>query len=156
MSESKLRDLSMLNKSIQYTPGDVFYYRAQKKRYGGVFLFYQEPFYLIALSEEITVPVQCIRVEDVLRSPLYTLAWFSDTELLAPRRIHRIGKVNVIGDFSNRAGLLIDGQGSVRLKNVGQSATWKHAFSSFTLRDTVIGDVLSTRSVPKTRSESFA
>ena len=89
-------------------------------------------------------------MEDVLCSPLYTLAWFSEVELVMPSRTHRIGTVAITDDYSNRAGLLIDGQGGVLLKNDGQGATWRHEHRVFALRDAFVEDVLNTRFVPKT------
>lgn len=114
-----------------------------------MFLFRQQGYYLIAISEEIPKPIHSICVEDVLHSPLYTIAWFSDIDLLLPKRIHKIGTISIDEDYSNRAGLLIDGDG-VYLRNVGQRATWKHEYCSFTLHDANIMDVLSNKYVPKT------
>ena len=140
----------LLKNGENYCSGDVFYYRTKKKIYGSVFLFRQQDYYLFAISEEIDVPAGNIRLEDVLRSPLYTLAWFSEVELLMPSRMHRIGTVAITDDYTNRAGLLIDGQEGVLLKNAGQGATWRHEFRAFALRDAFVEDVLNTRFLPKT------
>ena len=132
-------------------PGDVFYYRSKKKLYGGVILFRQRDCQLIALSEEITKNPRSIQIADVLQTPLYTLAWFSDVEMLLRQRLHRIGTVSVTDDYSNRAGMLIDEQGKILLKNVGQRATWKHEYRAFSLRDAVVEDVLTVKYIPKTQ-----
>ena len=145
-----IRTVGILIKNTKdYSPGDVFYYKSKKKTYGGVFLYRQQEYYLIALSEEILKPIRTICVTDILELALFTLAWFSDVDLLLPKRLHIIDTIPLAEDFSNRAGLLIDEQG-VYLKNVGQSATWKHEFCSYVLRDTKVEDVLTNRFVPKT------
>jgi len=77
------------------------------------------------------------------------LARFSDVDLLSPKRLHLIETIPLAKDNSNRAGLLIDEHG-LYLKNVGQSATWKHEFYSCVLRDTKVEDALSNSYVPKT------
>ncbi len=132
-----------------YSPGDVFYYKSKKKTYGGVFLYRQQDYYLIALSEEIMKPIRAIRANDILGLSLFTLAWFSDVDLLMPKRLHIIETISLSEDYSNRAGLLIDEHG-VCLKNAGQSATWKHEFRSYVLNNTKVEDVLINRFIPKT------
>ena len=134
---------------MQYSPGDIFYYISKKKTYGGVFLYRQQEYYLIALSEEVLKPIRTICANDILQLSLYTLAWFSSIDLLLPKRLHIIESIPLAEDFSDRAGLLIDAHG-VYLKNVGQSATWKHEFRSYILRDTKVEEVLTNRFVPKT------
>lgn len=142
--------MGILIKNVSnYSPGDVFYYKSKKKTYGGVFLYRQQNYYLIALSEEILKPIQTICAKDILQLPLFTLAWFSDVDLLLPKRLHIIETIPLAEDYSNRAGLLIDEHG-MYLKNVGQSATWKHEFCSYALRDTKVEDVLTNRFVLKT------
>ena len=101
---------------------------------------------MIALSEEITKTSETIRKDDVLQSYLYTVAWFSDVDLLSPNRLHRIAAIPLDTDYSNRAGLLINDQGVV-VRNVGQSATWKHEFRSFVLHDTAVKRILNNRSI---------
>lgn len=139
----------LIKNTLNYSAGDVFYYKSKNKVYGGVFLYRQQGLYLIALSEEILKRTRTICASDILQLPLYTLAWFSDVELLLPQRLHLIDRITITDDYSNRAGLLIDEQG-VFLKNVGQSTTWKHEFRSYALRDTIVKDVLTNRYVPKT------
>ena len=130
--------------------GKVFYYRSKKRTYGGLVLFRQDDYYLIAISEEIVKEGSDICSEDILRSSLYTLAWFSDVERLLPHRLHQIDSIPVVGDYTNRAGLLIDDHG-VSISNVGQKATWKHEFCSFVLHDALVKDVLDETSLPITR-----
>ena len=73
--------MSIINKNtLKYQVGEVFYYRSGRKTYGGIFLYSQADLYLIALSEEISITARSIRPDDVLTSPLYTLAWFSDID----------------------------------------------------------------------------
>ncbi len=139
----------LIRNTNDYAVGEVFYYRSKGKTFGGVFLFHQLEYYLIALSEEITKPPKTICADDVLQSPLYTLAWFSDVDLLLPNRLHQIATIQLDADYSNRAGLLINDQG-VTIRNVGQSATWKHEFRSFALNNTAVKSILNNRFVPKT------
>lgn len=139
----------LIKDKLNYSAGDVFYYISKRRVYGGVFLYCQHDYYLIALSEEVLKPKRTICVDDILQLPLYTLAWFSDVEMLLPQRLHLIDRITITDDYSNRAGLLIDEHG-VFLKNIGQSATWKHEFRSYALRDTIVKDVLTNRYVPKT------
>ncbi|MBQ7161371.1 MAG: hypothetical protein IJR90_06665, partial [Clostridia bacterium] len=61
-----------------------------------------------------------------------------------------VGSVSVEGDYTDRAGLLADGSGSVYLKNCGQRATWRHEFRAFALRGAKVKDLLNTRYLPKT------
>ncbi|MBR1811344.1 MAG: hypothetical protein IJ766_06840 [Clostridia bacterium] len=138
----------ILKNTTEYTAGQVFYYTACKKTYGAIFLFRQREYSLFAISEEIPLSVQSITLADILSAPLYTIAWFSDIELLPDRRLHHIGTVAVNGNFSNCAGLLEDDSGSLLLKNVGQSSTWKHSFRAFALRETSMQDV--PKYIPKT------
>lgn len=143
--------MGILSKNtLNYSAGDIFYYISKKRVFGGVFLYCQHGYYLIALSEEIFKPTRTICADDILQLPLYTLAWFSDVDLLLPQRLHIIDRITITDDYSNRAGLLIDEQGKVFLKNIGQSATWKHKLRSYALRDTIVKDVLTNRYVPKT------
>jgi len=139
----------LIKNTMNYSAGDVFYYKSKKKVFGGVFLYRQQDYYLIALSEEILKQTRTICANDILQLPLYTLAWFSDVELLLPQRLHLIDRMTITDDYSNRAGLLIDERG-VFQNNIGQSTTWKHEFRSFVLRDTIVKDVLINKYVPKT------
>ena len=139
----------LIRNTNDYAVGEVFYYRSKGKIFGGVVLFHQSEYYLIALSEEITKAPKTICADDILQSPLYTLAWFSDVDLLLPNRLHRVATIRLDADYSNRAGLLINDQ-DVTIRNVGQSATWKHEFRSFTLNDTPVKSILNNRFVPKT------
>ncbi len=139
----------LIKNTSSYSPGDVFYYKSKKKTYGGVFLYRQQDYYLIALSEEIMKPIRAISANDILGLSLFTLAWFSDVDLLMPKRLHIIETIPLSEDYSNRAGLLIDEHG-VCLKNAGQSATWKHEFRSYVLNNTKVEDVLINRFIPKT------
>lgn len=140
----------LIRNRAQYSAGEVYAYSSRGRMFGCVILFRQQDYYLIALSEELAKPAKTLRVEDVLAAELYTLAWFSDLEMLLPRRLRPVGTVPLAVDYSDRAGLRIDEHG-VRLKNIGQRATWDHSFRSFALRDTAVKDVLSTALVPKTR-----
>ena len=141
----------LIKNTLNYSAGDVFYYKSNKRVYGGVFLYRQHDYYLVALSEEIPKQIRTICTSDILQLPLYTMAWFSDTELLLPQRLHLIDRIAITDDYSNRAGLLIDEQGGVYLKNCGQNATWRHEFRSYALRDSRVKDVLTNRYIPKTR-----
>lgn len=140
----------LLRNRKAYSPGEVCCYTSRQKTYGLVFLCRQADYYLIALSEELSVPPKSVSVEDILRSRVYTVAWFSDIELLPKRRLHSVGSVTVSGDFHNRAGLYVDEHGGIMLKNVGQAFTWKHDFRAFGLKDVSVGDMLTTKYLPRT------
>ena len=139
----------LIRNTSNYSAGEIIYYISKKRMFGCVILFQQQDYYLIALSEEITKTTKDICCNDVLQSALYTLAWFSDVEMLLPHRLHRLVTIPLTADYTNRAGLLIDDQG-LTLKNVGQRGTWTHTFRSFALRDVKVKDVLDTKYVPKT------
>lgn len=139
----------LTEKTADYSVGDVFYYRIKKVTYGAVFLFCQENNYLFAVSEKLTDETK-ESVQSVLNAPLYTLAWFSDVDLPSKRKLHYLGKVTVTGDFTNRAGLLAEENGSVYNNNAGQTKTLKHEYRSFALPGMTVKDVLNTRYVPLT------
>ena len=137
-----------IKNASNYSSGEVFYYKSKKRVFGCVVLFQQQDYFLIAISEEIAKTTKTICVDDVLESELYTLAWFSDVDMLSPRRLHLLGTIPLAVDYTNREGLMNDNHG-VLLKNVGQKATWAHEFRSFALRNTFLKDVLSQSFVPK-------
>ena len=115
-----------------------------------IFLCRYSGYYLIAISDEIKVLAKEIDIRDVLDSPLYTLAWFSEIDMLSSLFIHKIGKVSVSDDFSDRAGMLIDANGNIIINNCGQRATWRHEFRAFALKETTVADVMTVKYVPKT------
>ena len=134
----------------KYASGEVYSYTSGGKTYGIVFLYEQRGYHLIALSEALPQLKKAVTVEAILRAPLYTVAWFSDVDMLPARRLHVVGTAAVAGDFRNRAGLHEDENGIV-LKNVGQGATWKHGFRAFALDGVSVGEVLTAKYLPKTR-----
>ena len=141
----------MMMHKLQPSPGELYYYKSGGKRYGAVFLFQQRDFWLVSVSEELTLPANQITAETILSAPLYTSAWFSDVELLPARRMHLVGSAAVTGDYTNRAGLREGEDGSLSVTNIGQSATWKHTFRAFALRDAAVGDTLSAACFPAKR-----
>ena len=139
---------------VQPKEGEVYYYKAGGKLYGAVFLFRQRDFWLVSVSEELAVPADRITAETILNAPLYTAAWFSDVELLSAHRMHLVGRSDVTGDYTNRAGLHESRDGGLSITNVGQSAAWKHTFRAFALRDAAVRDTLSAGCFPKSEFES--
>ena len=144
----------MMIHKVQPKPGEIYYYKAGGKLYGAVFLFRQRDFWLVSVSEELAVPADRITAAAILDAPLYTAAWFSDVELLPARRMHRVGRSDVTGDYTNRAGLHESRDGGLSITNVGQSAAWKHTFRAFALRDAAVRDTLSAGCFPKSVFES--
>ena len=141
-----------LRNKEKYNSGDVYYYIDHYKIYGLVFLARQANLFLVSISEELPNPSNnLVSTETILNAQLYTVAWFSDIELLSPRRLHYVGKTSVVGDFTNRAGLYEAENGSLFLSNIGQRATWKHTFRSFSIRNTTIRETLYSSSLPKGR-----
>ena len=132
----------------EYKAGGVYRYKSLGKTFGLVFLCKQAGCYLIALSEQLVGSAKTVTAEDILASPLYTVAWFSDVQLLPSYRLHYIGAVQIEGDYKNRAGMYEYENGSIILKNCGQAQTWKHKFRSFGLKDTTIRDILTTKYIP--------
>ncbi len=141
----------MMMHKLQPSPGELYYYKSGGKRHGAVFLFRQRDFWLVSVSEELTMPASQITAAAILEALLYTAAWFSDVELLSARRMHLVGSVEVTGDYTNRAGLHESEDRSLSVTNIGQSATWKHTFRAFALRDTTVGDTLSAACFPAKR-----
>lgn len=135
----------------EYKAGEVYYYKSMRKTYAAVFLYKQDDYYLIALSEEIGILPKKISVEEVLNTQLYTVSWFSDLELLPSYRLHYIGTVQIEDDYQNRAGMYEQENGSIILKNCGQSWTWKHKFQAFRLKDTVVREILTTKYIPESQ-----
>ena len=144
----------MMIHKVQPKPGEIYYYKAGGKLFGAVFLFRQRDFWLVSVSEKLAMPANQITAAAILDAPLYTAAWFSDVELLSARRIHRVGRSDVTGDYTNRAGLHESRDGGLSITNVGQSAAWKHTFRAFALRDAAVGDTLSAARFPKSEFES--
>ena len=141
----------MMMHKLQPSPGELYYYKSGGKRYGAVFLFQQRDFWLVSVSEELTLPANQITAETILSAPLYTSAWFSDAELLSARRMHLVGRAEAAGDYTNRAGLHESEDRSLSVTNIGQCATWKHTFRAFALRDAAVGDTLSAACFPAKR-----
>ena len=138
----------MMTHKVQPKPGEIYYYKAGGKLYGAVFLFRQRDFWLVSVSEELAVPADRIMAQTIMNAPLYTAAWFSDVELLSARRMHLVGRSDVTGDYTNRAGLHESRDGGLSITNVGQSAAWKHTFRTFALRDAAVRDTLSAGCFP--------
>lgn len=105
--------------------GDCFWYKAGSI-YGALVLEAQEDYYLILLTEEIQEKAPDLN--SILRSQIYTIAWFHQEELLPMRRMHSVSSLSVQASYYNQFGLTIFPGGSIQCTNVGQSATWKHHF----------------------------
>ena len=53
----------MMIHRIQPSPGELYEYKSGGKRYGAVFLFRQRDFWLVSVSEELTMPAEQITAE---------------------------------------------------------------------------------------------
>ncbi len=135
------------NGSIDLCKGDCFWYKSKGRIYGALVADIINCYYLIGLSDELH---QCPNsVEDILDTPMYTTAWFSDVELLSPSRRHRIGNVTISKDYNGRCGLLIFDDGSVTVNNPGQTQTWSHEFCCLRLPDRPLSALLNANSLPR-------
>ena len=134
-----------------FPPGAVFWYRSGGSVYGAIIVDYQADFrdYLVAISEAIDQEEFPPDRSSVLGVPVYTVAWFSEPDMLPRRRLHPIGEVAPEGDFSDRAGRFAACDGSYTLKNCGQAATWKHEFRALRLPERYMKDVLVCAALPK-------
>lgn len=122
--------------------GSCFWYKSVGAVYGSIVLEVQMTervaFYLVALSEKLqSIPKT---VDEILSAPVYTIAWFSDLEMLNSRRVHLVGSVSIEQSYINKYGLLSKPDGMLRMSNCGQSATWKHTFLAMRFRDAVLCD----------------
>lgn len=150
-SKNQIWDLSKKSFSKPIVKGTVFWYRCNRI-YGCIVLDVQNnSYYLIAVSEELThVPN---RAEDVLSSQLYTMAWFTDLELLPSKRIHLIETIQIKDDFNGRAGLKIDELGNIKINNYGQGYIWKHNDRNIYMKNTLMKDILEKKSLPLFHSD---
>ena len=127
--------------------GDVFWYKVKKEIYGAVVLDVVSKWYCIAVSEKLD-DIN-ISTAAILSSPLYTVSWFSDVELLTKRRTHICGNIDIPHSYNNRAGFILRDDGSLKINNYGQSQTWKHEFRSFYLANSLLSDFLTPSTLPK-------
>lgn len=146
-SKNQIWDLSMKSCSGSVTKGTVFWYRCNKNIYGAIILDIQNnSYYLIAVSETLThIPNTA---KDILSSQLYTVAWFSDVDLLPSKRIHLIESIEIEDDFNGRAGFKIDELGNIKINNCGQSYIWKHNDRNINLKNTLMKDVIDKKFLP--------
>ena len=139
----------------QHNKGEIYWYSYKKRRYGFVVLEIvgniddenSIPMYLIAISEEL--PSTEPKTEDVIKAPLYTLAWFSALDLLPPIRVHFLEQITITDSYLNRAGLWKE-EGKFYNRNVGGQSTWNHTYYSYRIPNTIIRDILTNRYVPIT------
>ena len=124
--------------------GDVFYYRSNKITYGAVVLDILKGFYLIAVSEKIHDKPTFLQI---MSSPLYTLSWFSDVELLNNKRVHICSNINT-GDYNGRAGGIFYKDGAFNISNCGDIAVWKHNDRRYYLKNVSIEYVCTEKNVP--------
>ena len=121
--------------------GTCFWYRHRGNIYSAVVLENLETttnYYLIAITEKMNSVPQT--VSHIVSSPVYTVAWFGDANLLAPRRIHVVGKVNILTNYTNKLGIKIEERRSVHITNCGQSCTWAHSFRQIAFSKRIIKD----------------
>lgn len=131
-----------------YEKGTIFWYRVKGQVFGAIVIEIQDdsesiPLYLVLISEKLSgIPVH---ISEVLNAKSFTLAWFDTYSLLSPLRIHIIDKIEIIGNYHNTFGLFIESNGAVVCKNIGQSETWKHSFSSYSFPEESMQNVLVSR-----------
>lgn len=131
--------------------GDVFWYRKKGCMYVCLVVDIIEcDYYLIGISQELP----CIPddVQTALETPLYTAAWFDELSVLKSKYRHKIGSLQIDGDYNGRCGMLID-DGGISCRNVGQSATWLHDYKAFNLPQRKLSALLDPQALPKTHKE---
>lgn len=146
-SKNKIWDLNIKTCSNLITKGTVFWYRYNKNIYGAIVLDVQNSsFYLIAVSETLAhIPDTA---KDVLSSRLYTVAWFSDVNLLPSKRMHLIASIKIEHDFNGRAGFKVEKSGSIKIYNCGQGYVWKHNDRNINFKNALMKDVLEKNFLP--------
>lgn len=146
----KLFHSILVENNAKINKGDVFWYKSKNNVYGAVVLDVlgkSSKYYLLALSEKIEE--KAINENIILSSCLYTVAWFSDIDLLPNRRVHMCGSINIIDDYNNRAGFVLQ-ENLIINNNCGQHQTWKHLFRSLYLPNVNLKYVLQPSNLPKT------
>jgi len=122
--------------------GMVFWYRFQGKKYVAIIMDkVLGSYYLVLISEEYTGSQN---IEEILRLPVYTVAWFSEYDMINEKRLHLITKINVRESFNGFAGGSIS-TNKVIITNCGQSKTWKHKYRQL-ITKRIINDMLSVNS----------
>lgn len=143
----KIVDLRAHNSLL--TKGSVFWYRDNKKIYGGIMLDYQPSgYFLISISDVCDEIPQT--VADVLCKDLYTVAWFSEIDLLPSPRIHVVGCVKIDENFNGCAGFYCS-QEEIIIKNCGQRDTWRHTFRAYTIPNCKMQSVMHPGQLSKMR-----
>lgn len=135
---------SITKKEHVLQKGTCFWYRHRGNIYTAVVLEVKRSsinYYLIAISEKlISIPHS---IANVLEVPVFTVAWFGDVDLLAPKRIHIIEEVSITRNFQNKYGIRIDAGRSVCITNCGQNQTWSHAFRQIKFDNATMQDFLN-------------
>ena len=126
--------------------GGVFYYRSCNNTIGAIVLDIINGFYLIAISAPIS---KAPSLDEILAADLYTLAWFSEQELLAANRIHYCSDI-ATGDYNGRAGLKLFANGAIHLTNYGDKKTWMQKRRNYCLKNASVKYVCNPTNVPKT------
>ena len=139
----------LLGRTIQLIQGTVFWYQNKSKIYGCIVLDVQpDGYYLISISEACDgIPNA---VGDILENKNYTVAWFSEIDLLPGRQIHIIGVVDISGDFNCRAGYFRSAEKLV-ITNCGQRDTWKHLFRTYCTSNCKMHNILTPFDLKKMR-----
>lgn len=83
--------------------------------------------------------------EELLERELYTLAWFD--EMLPFYRIHYLKKIEIESDYSGKAGLTIEFNGSFTNKNVGCKETWEHRWCIYRYHGIAMNTVLDINNI---------
>lgn len=122
--------------------GTCCWYKHKTHEYGIIILdvIQSDPLYLILLTENI--PSKTKSLDNVLDAKLYTVAWFSESALLPPNRLHHIGEIIITKNYTNKYGLTISEDGGFFCKNIGQPMTWKHEFRSFSVSEITAGEFI--------------
>lgn len=144
-SKNQMWDLNSSKTDTIIKKGDVFWYKSNGIIYGAVVLDkIKDIYYLIAISESLqNIPRN---VNEIISSQLYTVAWFSDIDLLPCKRMHKLSCIEINGNYNHRAGFAYD-LDKIIINNCGQRDTWKHLFRSFSW-NTIMGSTFDSNKLP--------
>lgn len=130
-----------------YCKGEAFWYKIGGKGYCGVVLDIEKAgFYLVALTEEVNE--QSLKPDDLLSLECYTLAWFSDVEMLSRRRIRKLCVFEITGSYNGRAGAFFSAE-KIKVHNYGSKGVWRHETRNYHIPHLTVGDALTHNNIPK-------
>lgn len=143
----KLKSIFKNKSERYYCKGEAFWYKIGGKMYCGVVLDIENAgFYLVALTDEVNE--QSLKPDDLLGLECYTLAWFSDLEMLSRRFIRKLCVFEITGSYNGRAGAFFSAE-KIKVYNYGSKDEWKHETRNYHIPHLTVGDALDYNNIPK-------